>query len=87
MENSYSRMQDDTVTMLLCNAVNRNHPISVRAHRIRRLAKLIESRSVDKDFKLACKRIRKEPIDGQVVLAIETAEINYWLKKQHNMEL
>ncbi|MCP4100323.1 MAG: hypothetical protein GY750_02655 [Lentisphaerae bacterium] len=84
MENSYSRMQDDTVTMLLCNAVNRAHPISIRAQRIRRLAKLIESRSVDKDFKLACKRIRKEPIDGQVVLAIETAEINYWLKKQHN---
>lgn len=84
MNDSYSRMQDDTVTMLLCNAINRKLTIDVRAFRIRRLAKLIESRSTDKEFKYACKQIRKEPIDGKVVLAVETAEFNYWLRKQHN---
>lgn len=72
------QIQSDTVTMLLCNHFNRSQSIGTRALHIRKLAKTMYKRSNDVGFKQALKKLYKEPFDGQVVLAIETAEVNYW---------
>lgn len=76
-----TQIREETVTLLLCNAVNRNHSIDVRAHRIRRLAQIMVKRNKDKSFKNALKAICNEIYDGQVVLAIEIAESQYWSRK------
>lgn len=79
-----TQLASDTVTLLLCSAMSRGHTNDIRAHRIRRCAKLLQSRGNNKGFKAALRKFRKERNDHAVVRALEEAESSYWIVRGSN---
>lgn len=73
------QIKDDTVTILLSNAINRYLNTSERAKRIRKCAKYICQRTEDKQLKNACRSIRNEKNDSLVIKAIDNAEYSYFM--------
>jgi hypothetical protein len=70
-------IRDDTLTLLLANAINRHLKPSEHAQKIRRCAKVICGRTKDKPLKNACRSIRNEKSDSLVIKAIDNAEYKY----------
>ena len=68
----------DTLTLMLTNAVHRDKPLAIRAHHIKRVAKIVQNRTKDKSLKNACRALRNAQTNGLVVQAIELAEYRYF---------
>lgn len=73
-----SDLHNDTLNLLLSNAINREEAPEVRAKRIRRCAKAICQRTKDKALKQACRGIRDTKDDLLVIHAVARAEFNYF---------
>ena len=76
-----SDIQNDTLNLLLSNAINREEAFPVRAQRIRKCAKAICQRTEDKALKQACRKIRDTKDDTLVIHAVARAEHNYFMRR------
>ena len=72
---------DNTLTLFLSNAINRDLSIRDRAAKIRKCAKLISNVTTEKSLKLACRALRNQKNDQMVISSIEKAEQSYWEQK------
>ena len=72
-------IQDDTLNVLLANAMNRNESDEYRAKAIRKCAKAVCQRTPDKVLKHTCKIIRNEKRTSVIIEFIETAEVKYYI--------
>ena len=73
-------IKDDTLTLLLANAIHREEDREKRALKIKKTAKLIQKRTKDKKLKQACHKIRDEKCNSLIIKALETAEYRYFLE-------
>lgn len=75
-----AEIKSDTLTLLICNQINKFLTIKERARRVSRCCQLISKRTKDDLLMITCKKIMKQYIGGQylkVNASIKLTETNY----------
>lgn len=76
-------VRNDTLTILLANAINRDLDVKQRAIKISKACKNIRDKTKDNELFNACRNVIKAVQDGRYTdacRAIETCERVYWLE-------
>lgn len=70
-------VKSDTLTLMLCLAVNQHLTDVEQSLAIKKCAKFVYHRTKDKPLKNMCRLLRNEQKHHKVIKAIEMLEINY----------
>tara|TARA_R110002020_G_scaffold324572_1_gene540210 strand:+ start:200 stop:445 length:246 start_codon:yes stop_codon:yes gene_type:complete len=69
---------NDTLTLLLANAINRGETYKKRAAAIRNCCKILQRRSACTDIKRVCRNIRNTKDDIKIINAVNNSERKFF---------